>query len=178
MISVNDTSILAMFCRYPDISNSEAEEHMSLLEHEENRGVCEALLGQRLVTSLNPDQQRTYQEVIRWSNDRTQRTRNEQVVLRRRGKNNRLRDKMINLYERGIVSNEIMMLYAISGPLPDVLEYRKMRAEQKEEFWSNRIEQNLGDVPQTRLNWREFQNKLREWFQFEDRKVNWMKEGF
>lgn len=178
MISANDTSILAMFTRYTDISNEEAEEQMNLLEHEENRGVCEALLGRVPASELDPDQRRTYYEVLNWSTDRTSRIRNEQIVARRRDQNTALRDSMVRLYEAGKIGTKEMMLYAISGPLPDRLEYQQWEPEQKEDFWLNRIEENMADIPQSRVNWEEFRGGVRHWFKFEERKANWMKEGF
>ena len=177
MISINDTTILAMCSRYPDMSDAEIEKNISELEHPENKMVCEALLGKIPITSLTESQNVTYSEVKRWSLDRTCRIKNEQILLRRRNKANKLKEKMLNLYEHGKITKEMMMLYAISGSFPDVMEYRTLRPEQKEEFWFNRIEQRLGES-QNRVDINEFRGDIKHWLKFEDQKVDWKKEGF
>lgn len=178
MTSTNDTTILAMFCQHPNIPETEINCHIDKLEHSENINIGKALLGIVAVDSLTENQKTTYLEIKRWSANRICRIRNEQILSRRKNQANKLKEKMIDLYEQGKISNEMMMLYAISGPLPDVLEYRSLRPEQKEDFWTSRIEQRLGDVPQNKVNWRELRGNMKEWLKFEDTKVDWKKEGF
>jgi len=176
MISSNDTSILAMFSRHPNLSDSEIDENINKIDHPENKLICQALLGKIKPTELTEDQENVYWEVKEWSSNRTCQIRNEQILSRRRNQSNKLRDKMIDLYERGKISNEVLMLYAMSGSLPDALEYNKLKPEQKQDFWLNRIEERLENP--NRVSLREFRGNVRKWLNFKDRKVNWKKEGF
>ena len=173
MTSVNDTTILAMFSQYPNISDSEADRQLLLLEHEENREICEVLLGREPENILDHNQLRTYREFIRWASDHTFRTRNEQIVARRQNRSTRLRDRMVEMHTEGIITDEVLSLYAMSGPLPSRLEYSRMTAIQKEEFWEERAESNLG------VEWRVHLGDRADFMKMPVRKkVNWAKEGF
>jgi len=173
LISTNDTSILAMVSRYPNIPELEADRYLLQIEHEENREICEVLLGREPEDSLSEDQLRTYKEFQRWSLDRLQRTRNEQIAARRRNVNTRLRDRMIRMHREGNITDEVLLLYAVSGPLPQQ-EYHTMSEVEKERWWEERVESNLG------IEWRTYLGSRSEFMKMSKNKakVNWAEDGF
>lgn len=174
MISTNDTTILAMFSRYPEISDDEADVYLEQIEHEENREICNVLIGRQPENTLNQEQQRTYREFLRWSTDRTLRVRNEQIAARRRGINTRLRDRLLEMRDRGEISEEALLVYAVSGPLPQDFEFAHLSDRDKERFWEERVESNLG------VRWREYLGTRADFMKMPGGppKVDWAKEGF
>ncbi len=147
-VSTNDTTILAMLSRYPDIPDEEADEYITGIEHEENVPICHAVIGRIPPEQLDPEARQVYQEFRRWSLDRTRRFRNEQVSARRRQQETRTTIRMTQLHERGVISRETMLLYGISGDLPDREVYMALTPEEKEALWEDRIERRFGP------NWR------------------------
>lgn len=76
---------------------------------------------------------------------------------------------MTKLHKKGIISDQILALYGISGKLPDPEEYSEMSREDKKQFWCERMENRLGP------KWKDrFRNRLF----FDQQFVNWKIEGF
>jgi len=173
-ISVNDTTILAMLSRYPDISAEEADEHISQIEHEENVPICHAVIGRIEPAELNDDARQTFDEFQRWSLDRTRRFRNEQIAARQQGRETRTAIRMTQLHEKGIISDETMMLYGISGLLPERTAYMTLTLEEKEALWVERMENRFG--PYWRRRFRLLPSLLRGGFRRMTH--DWLKEGF
>lgn len=87
------------------------------------------------------------------------------------------REAILERHDDGLISNEALMLYGISGPLPEIHEYRNMTPRQREDWWSERLESRLGQ------NWRErFHRRgyaLPAFLRMVERSThNWLKEGF
>ena len=120
---------------------------------------------------MNEDQQRTYLEFQRWSRDRTQRVRNEQIAARRQNVNTRLRDRMIQMHSDGSITDEFLLLYAVSGPLP---QQGFISDREKQLWWEQRVESNLG------VEWRTYLGTRADFMKMpkQNLKVNWAKEGF
>jgi hypothetical protein len=177
LISTNDTTILALLSRYPDIPTEEADEYISNIEHEENVPLCHAVIGRIEPEDLDDEARTTYDEFTRWSLDRTRRFRNEQIDTRQRQKENRTAIRMTQLHEQGLISNEVMLLYGISGVLPERSAYLNLSEEEKEAIWTEKMERRFGP------NWRQrfeggqllpsFLRKRVERFVHD-----WLKEGF
>lgn len=173
MISANDTTILAMLSRYPDISIEEQNEYISKLEHEENIPLCLAVTGRVAREELTPSAKITFDEFSRWSVDKTRRTKTEQISDRYRQKENRTTLRMIQLHQQGKVSDEVMMMYGISGDLPDRRAYIGLTEMEKRALWEERMENRYGP------RWRRHINTLPPMFceaQFGTH--NWRQEGF
>lgn len=174
MISANDTSILAALSRYPDIGREEADRHIARIEHEENVPVCLAVLGRLDPEELTEDARQVYHEFQRWSQDRTQRTYNEQITARQNNQETRLGQRMNELHQQGIISDEVLLLYGISGRLPERHVYQGMSRAERRRMWVERLERRFGRDWETHLRLR-----LPEMFRNpEDRQVNWIREGF
>jgi hypothetical protein len=156
----------------------EADEYISKIHHEENVPICHAVIGRITREDLTDDGKQVLDEFSRWSEDRTRRMRNEEWNARRQSKETRTSLAIQKMYSRGLISDQMMMLYGISGALPDRGTYNSMTQEEKERLWSDRMEARFGP------NWLE---------QFRDRNValpiprrasveqpivNWRVEGF
>lgn len=179
MISANDTTILAVLSRFPDMSATEADEYIGKIQHEENVPICHAVLGRISPDELEGDARQTYEEFQRWSADRTRRVRNEEIDARRRRKETRLSLNMTRLHEQGLVSDQVMMLYGISGDLPERSNYFGLTDEEKERLWVERMERRFGPnwldrFPSFRTS-RPFFNRRGE---YEAPLTNWRLEGF
>lgn len=178
MISANDTTILAMLSRYPDMAKEEADEYISKIEHEENIPICHAVIGRISKEQLNEESQKVFEEFYSWSNRRTQRIREEQINARRRQQETQLSLQLNKMHEQGLINDQVLMLYGISGNLPDRTIYMEMSVEEKRALWEDRVETRLGP------NWRRRFNDLGNIFNFlgrkkiEYNKINWPEEGF
>jgi hypothetical protein len=163
-----------MLSRYSDISKEEADEYLDQIEHEETIPICEAVLGRISPNDLEPRARRVYDEFHRWSVDRTRRFRNEQWNDRRRKRENRTAIRMTQLHEKGLISNDTMLLYGISGDLPEYGMYMAMSDEEKEALWTERMERRFGP------NWRQRFNNLPPLLRqkLKNSTHNWLKEGF
>ena len=73
------------------------------------------------------------------------------------------------LYDKGCVSQEVLLLYAISGDLPSKTDYNKMGVEEKQKFWHSRLKERLGSRWK---QWRDYVNVNIEILH------DWAKEGF
>lgn len=172
MISVKDTSILAMLSRYPTMPAEEADRHIAQIEHEENIPLCHAVLGRIPPEELESDTRQTYYEFMRWSEDRTRRFRAERMVRRQTEQIDPVAARLLSLRRQGLIPEETLMLYGISGDLPDRDAYAAMATEERRALWQNRMQQAFG------RNWqREFTN-LPAIFTKEREIHNWIKEGF
>jgi len=173
LISTNDTTILAMLSRFPDISPEEADEHISKIEFEENVAVCHAVIGRISPDELSGDARQTYNEFHRWSMDRTRRFRNEQLTARQQGKRTRESIRLTQLHQRGLVSDEFMLLYGIQGELPERNLYYRLSDEEKQAIFAERMENRFG--PNWRRRFRNLPAFLKE---IDNAKINWLEEGF
>lgn len=179
MISSNDTTILTMLSRYPDIPAEEADKYIAKIHNEDNIPICHAIIGRISPDALEGDSRQTYDEFKRWSDDRTRRVRQQQYVARRNNKETDLSLKMNQLHAKGIISDEVMMLYGISGPLPERNTYVAMSPEEKLALWEEKLANRFGP------NWRSrFGDNVTNLPIFTTRKItcvqpiNWQREGF
>ena len=176
LISTNDTTILAMLSRYPNMPKEEADEYISKIEHEENIPICHAVLGRIEKEQLPEESRVVFEEFSLWSQRRTQRIREEQWTTRRRQKETNLSLKMNDLHRRGIINEEILVLYGISGDLPERNMYMSLTQEEKQALWEERMESRFGP------NWRNrFSNLGLRLFTHDKKefsKFSWIKDGF
>jgi hypothetical protein len=169
-----------MISRYPDMPAEEADGYISKIENEENVPICHAILGRVEPNALENDAQLTCSEFQRWAEDRTERTRNEQWNSRRRRKETSLAIQLNRLHQQGRVSDEMLLLYGISGELPDRSRYMTMSLEEKQAMWRERMESRYGP------NWEQRfpRNMPRRPVDFEARetvspaRIEWGVEGF
>lgn len=174
MISTNDTTIIAMLSRYPGMSAEEADTYISRIEHEENVPVCLALLGRVELEELSVDARRTFMEFKRWSDDKTKRISQEEIAARSSYKETRRAAKMLQMHEKGLINDQMLILFGISGELPLHQVYAAMTEDEKIGLWESRMQQRFGD------SWR---SRVRSVPSFmcrttEVRGCNWIREGF
>ncbi len=89
--------------------------------------------------------------------------------------NNATRDQLLTLHQQGRISDEVLLLYGISGELPDVDKYSKLSVSEKQSIWSERLALNLG------TDWERKVSRVRLPVVFRGRsfgKANWRREGF
>lgn len=182
MSSTNDTTILAMLSRYPNMSAQEADTHIAKIEHEENIPLCHAILGRISEESLSEDAKLTFNEFKKWSENKRHRVRIEEQHARHRNSETRLANRLKTLHEKGIINEEVLVMYGISGPLPERISYNSLSPEEKQQFWENRMRNTYGE------NWRNrFSRAITDLpifnpIQFRENKSreirNWKLEGF
>jgi hypothetical protein len=161
-----------MLSRYPLMPAEEADQYIAQLEHEENIPLCHAVLGRIMPEQLDDDTRQTYYEFVRWSEDRTRRFRNERMRNRRSDQEDPIAARLLALRQRGVVPDEVLLLYGISGDLPDQQTYQSMSAEDRRSFWQDRMEQRFG------RDWRRRFDNLPTILIKERRVHDWKKEGF
>lgn len=178
LTSLNDTTILALLSRYPNMPAKEADGYISKIEHEENILLCKAVLGRIPEEELDEDSLKTYREFQRWSTNRTRRTRNEQWSARRRSKETQLTLRMNQLYQKGLITDEVLLMYGISGDMPEIHMYMSLTSEEKERVWSERMEDRYG--PNWATDFRRLNIVVPVFVHgiYEINCVNWQKEGF
>ena len=173
MNSTNDTTILAMLSRYPDISVAEQDEYISKIEHEGNIPICLAVVGRISKEELNPSARDVFEQFSMWSADRTRRARNEQISDRHRMKQNRTAIRMTQLHQQGKISDQVMLLYGISGDLPERETYEQLDETEKRTLWEERISRRLGSQWRSRIN-----NLPAMFCEIQHGTHNWIQEGF
>lgn len=83
---------------------------------------------------------------------------------------------LADLCRRGAITEETLILYGISGDLPDPDRYHMMSPDRQRSIWTGRMEKKLGP------NWRTYFTSLP--FFLREVKIsslgrhNWLKEGF
>jgi len=82
--------------------------------------------------------------------------------------------RMLELHEQGVISDQVMMLYGISGDLPERNFYDGLTPDEKRELWAERMERRLGE------NWRRRFENLPHLLQVRIEQIthDWLKEGF
>ena len=83
---------------------------------------------------------------------------------------------VIRMHERGQISDEALLLYGISGDLPEIHVLRDMTPRQRVAMWSERLDDRLGDDWRERLHRRGF--TLPTFLRIVEQTHNWLKEGF
>jgi hypothetical protein len=183
LISPLDASIIAVICKYPDMSDEELHRYMDRLENPANKNLCLALLGRINPDTLDENAQQELEEIKGWHLSGVLRRRNEQINARHNNRETQMSQKMISMRERGLISEETLILYGISGPIPErhPTRDREYTHEEKLAELHGRMERRFG------IRWRERFSRLPAWLAIEDPswfsqhnlgKVNWMKEGF
>jgi len=174
LISPNDTSILAAIKVYPDMDQDEINTYIDKLDQEEIVPVARAVAGQISPNDLNSQSQQIYDEFMNWSNNRIDMIRNEEQMARLRRQETRRSNKMLDLKNKGLISEETLILYGISGPLPEREVYLNMTDIDKERLWINRMTRRFGH------NWEDRLNIQPDFFKKKIERIthNWLKEGF
>lgn len=167
-----------MLSRYPSIPKEEADYWISKIENLENKPICEAILGRINENELIDDAKIVFKQFQTWSQNKTRRIREEQQTARRIQRETQLALKLNKLYEKGVIGEETLILYGISGDLPDRNTYIELNFEEKQKLWSERMENRFGP------NWRERFNTNNPRLPFFVKKVyefnytNWNTDGF
>ena len=78
--------------------------------------------------------------------------------------------RMIELKAKGLIPDEAIFLYGISGDLPDLESYSKLSRDEIKKLWEDRLKSKLGK------NWRKIVSKIPAIFC--DENFDWEKEGF
>jgi hypothetical protein len=160
------------------MSWEEADTYIQKIENEENIPICNAVIGRIDKEDLSDNAREVYEEFQLWSNRRTQRIREEQWTARKRQQETAMGIRMSQLHEQGIITDEVMALYGISGDLPERRMYVGLSIEEKQSLWEERMENRLGP------NWRDrFSNGVNNLCFFTNKKIeyiktNWTKFGF
>lgn len=102
------------------------------------------------------------------ANDTTRRRRQETMGL-----------KMIQLHEQGLISDQVLLMYGISGDLPERDAYNTMSSEEKERLWHERIKSRLGPNWMERFSGRNLPLPIFPKRRFETRPlISWKHDGF
>lgn len=82
-------------------------------------------------------------------------------------------EHLIRLREQGKISDDLLVLYGISGDMPEITTYQEMSIQERHRFWLQRLENNLGP------NWIRVFPTIYQRFKrlFFDR-VDWQNDGF
>lgn len=81
--------------------------------------------------------------------------------------------QLLKMRDRGEISEEVLILYGISGDLPDQAMYLQMSQDEQRELWTGRMENRYGS------DWRAiFRNPPIFVKEAENKKQDWKIEGF
>jgi len=83
----------------------------------------------------------------------------------------KMANSIVARHQKGEVSDEFLKVFAISGTFPEPEEFQEMTLNERNDFWSSRIEKNLGP------NWREILGAMSNCF-VKPSNQNWLLEGF
>lgn len=65
-------------------------------------------------------------------------------MLREKPRPKQSGQRIVDLYHQGLISKDMLMLYSVSGDMPDQFQYRGLTVAQKQEFWEKRMESRIG----------------------------------
>jgi hypothetical protein len=83
----------------------------------------------------------------------------------------RVAPNVVQLHQRGLIPIEAVLLFGISGDLPEQTHYSQLTNNEKLAFWEDRLEGRLGP------NWRRHFNDLPTFFRRKE-KHHWQSQGF
>ena len=87
-----------------------------------------------------------------------------------------LSETMVKMHEKGEISDEILLLYGMSGDLPDPEWLRTLEDHELDKFWNKKMSKQLGE------NWRERFRSLPAFLRrvvVSNRLIpRWLKDGF
>lgn len=180
MISTKDMTVIGAICQYKNLSTEEQDTFLNNLEDQRYRPVCSVILGRQSKESLSEQELQVLEEIEEWKKNRIKRIHSEQQAARYKQQADpnlpptRMARNLLKMRERGLVNDEMLLMYGISGDLPERHIYTAMTPEQRREFFHSRMESRFGP------NWRRFVTL--EWSEqiFEDREIleDWLTEGF
>ena len=175
-LSTNDNTIMWAICQYPDLKFKEKEQMVAKIENPRIQKIAKALAG------LIPLDELTTQErerLVSWEtcrNRKQTRIRNEQHQARRNSNEpTRTAQRLLEMRDRGQASEEMLILYGISGDLPVRTTYNQMTKNEQRRIWEERMRNRYG------VTWREHFRTLPSIFEDDVREEiidEWMKEGF
>ena len=104
-----------------------------------------------------------------------------QNSIRKKHQEARLTLKMNELHSKGVINDQTLLMFGISGDLPDVSSYNRLTTEEKSTIWNEKLANRFGN------NWREDFNRKAiplitvrrlKASNADLDKINWRKEGF
>jgi len=172
--SVNDTTIIHMFLTNPDLSVQEQNSNLLKLENPYNVELCEAILGRIRPEDLIDELKKEYYELKHWAQFKKTKIKQEQIENRKKNKQNKFAERLLKLYRQGRVSEEVLLLYGISGNLPEKSVYQEMTAEERRDFWNQRSRENFeSDVDSSFFSMSRIIEKRKQ-----SEKIDWIRQGF
>jgi len=173
MISTRDMSVVAAICKYPDLSEEEKDALLNNVEDQRYIPICSVILGRQERSSLSEIELQVLAEIESWSNYRTMRINAEQRAARYRGEPTQMAKNLIRMRDRGQISEKTLIMYGISGDLPDRAIYHALSQEEKRNLWENRLASRFG------TSWRSCFTTVPSIFNYEEQvSEQWLTEGF
>lgn len=179
MISPKDASIIAIICKFPDLSEEEIQNLVSNLENPANANVCLALANRLEDSELTAEELAKVEEFRASNQERTERVRREEIEARRREQVTPLARNLLKLHEQGKVTTNMLLLYGVQGDIPErhPVLHRDLSQEEKAEIIRERFRQRFGE------NWeRTIGHLVPKWLRHRKEwsitTVDWSKDGF
>jgi hypothetical protein len=162
-MSPKDSSTIAVICAYPDIDDNELNMLLESLETEKSKRICRSIVRNEPI--LPEDEDDTHR-LRCWRNNKQMRIRNEQRNARYKSNETSMAARLKKLNQEGKISDQALLLYGISGNLPERDMYANWDADEREKYWQDRYLSRMGTC------WKE--TIVRQG----PEKVAWAKEGF
>lgn len=173
-MSPNDLSILASLSQLPPATAAAADALVARLDDPRHAAVARTLAGGMDEALLSEAEAELFRQVRVRSAERIQRVRDEQEAARRRREETRLAQTLKRLHASGAISDEMLLLYGVSGDLPDLQTYQSLTPGERRRLWSDRIASKLGPDWPSRLGGSRAALPV-----FETPRPNhWQREGF
>ena len=119
-INAHDRSIIGVICQYPDMSVSEKQKAIRKLNNQNLKPIIEVLTGLENNNILSKDDNIVLNDIQKWKENRTKRLRNQEIQARRNSNEpTRLAKNLIRLKEQGVITDQTLFLYGVSGELPE-----------------------------------------------------------
>lgn len=171
MISPKDSSIIAVIFSQPNITSSELEQLYSKMDNPTCRRICEAHIGKIPFEDLNQYEQEALQEIRSWNKEKIMRINNEEVTTRLQERESRRGNKLMEMYRKGIIRQEVLVLYGISGNLPTRNAMQTPTGQEaSKQLFRDRLRSRYGPNWESRLPFFGIVEQVE--------KHNWLKEGF
>jgi hypothetical protein len=165
MRSAKDETRIMMICKYHDLQPEMQEEIINNCDSEDTKIICKVLVGQIPLLNVSEHMQKEINDIYEKHSLQIFNTRNVEIKNRRNNTESSFAKTMLKRYQKGLISHSMLMLYGISGTLPDrhPLLNRSYTPEEKMNILETRLQNRFG------VNWREV---------LKNNNDSWLKDGF
>lgn len=178
-MSPTDASIIAIICKFTSMERTEINLLLDKLEDQSNRKIGLALSGLISDAELSENEMSTVIEIRSSNSEKIARLRREEISSRRQGNISPMARNLLNLFDQGKISQNMLLIYGVQGEIPDrhPVIARSLTKTEKSVILRKRMQHRFGDDWEQKIG-----HFIPPWLRLHKEKtikpVDWSKDGF